>query len=143
MRVIPASIFDCNVLALFSLHDDTMIDFLGDDSRYYTRYGEHECIEHVWVAYVEDVAAGCIAYRTKSNGIGEVKRLFVMPEYRGRGISKILLQTLEQCAQEKGDAALFLDTRITLEPAVSLYRSFGFEITFQQGLYIQMEKRLQ
>lgn len=39
----------------------------------------------------------------------------------------------------KGCTKLFLDTRITLEPAVSLYRSFGFEITFRQGLYIQME----
>jgi hypothetical protein len=37
---------------------------------------------------------------------------------------------------------LFLDTRITLEPAVSIYRNRGYRIIFQQGLYIQMEKLL-
>lgn len=32
--------------------------------------------------------------------------------------------------------------QLTLEPAVSLYSAFGFRIVFQQGLYIQMEKKL-
>ena len=45
-------------------------------------------------------------------------------------------------AKEQGYTTLFLDTRITLEPAVSIYRSFGFDIVFQQGLYIQMEKKI-
>ena len=78
------------VLELFSEHDNFMIEFLGEDSHYYTRYTENENIESVWVA----------------------------------------------CT------GLFLDTRITLEPAVSLYRAYGFDIIFQQGLYIQMEKKL-
>ena len=83
--------------------------------------------------------AGCVAYRTKSDGVGEVKRLFVKKEYRGRGISKALLAEVKSHAKAEGCTKLFLDTRITLEPAVTIYKSFGFEITFQQGLYIQME----
>lgn len=62
---------------------------------------------------------------------------------RGGGICKALLGAVETCAREDGCRKLYLDTRITLEPAVSLYRAFGFQIIFQQGLYIQMEKRLQ
>ena len=57
-------------------------------------------------------------------------------------VAVVLLKTMERHAVEQGCTTLFLDTRITLEPAVSLYRSFGFDIIFQQGLYIQMEKKL-
>ena len=142
MNIQPMCITNPEVLALFSLHDDFMIKFLGDDSHYYTRYTEQENIEKVWVAYVDNSAAGCIAYRKKADGVGEVKRLFLRKEYRGQGISKELLKTMELHAMKQGCIALFLDTRITLEPAVSLYRNFGFDIIFQHGLYIQMEKKL-
>ena len=142
MKIRELQASDPTVLQLFSEHDDFMIEFLGEDSQYYTRYTEQENIEKVWVAYVDNLPAGCIAYRSKTDSVGEVKRLFLREEYRGRGISKELLKTMEHHAVEQGCTTLFLDTRITLEPAVSLYRSFGFVIIFQQGLYIQMEKKL-
>ncbi len=142
MEIIGKKTTDPDVLELFSQHDDFMLDFLGNDSRFYTRYGEKENIERVWAAYDGGLPVGCIAYRTKEDGVGEVKRLFVKEDYRGRGLSKRLLQTVERYAKEKGCHTLYLDTRITLEPAVSLYRSAGFQMIFQQGLYIQMEKEL-
>lgn len=100
-----------------------MIDFLGDDKCYYTRYSENENIRKVQVAYVDNLPAGWIAYWKK--------------------ISEDLLRTVEGYAKEQGCHTLFLDTRITLEPTVSIYRAFGFNIVFQQGMYIQMEKKLQ
>ena len=143
MNVVSMKTADRNVLELFSLHDDHMIDFLGEYSRYYTRYSENENLENIWVLFDEEFPAGCIAYRKKSDNTGEVKRLFIKKEYRGRGLSKQLLEIVEGYASEQGCDTLFLDTRITLEPAVSLYHSFGFEITFQQEMYIQMEKKIQ
>lgn len=142
MNIIPAKTTDVSVLHLFSKHDDYMIDFLGDDSGCYTRYSENENIENVWVVVVDDIPAGCIAYRQKAEGVGEVKRMFIKEEYRGRGIAKKLLKMVEDHAKELGCHTLFLDTRITLEPAVSIYRACGFHIVFQQGLYIQMEKEI-
>ena len=142
MRIVSINVTDPSVLQLFSEHDDYMIEFLGDDKWCYTRYSENENIENVWVAYSDDIPIGCIAYRKKSDGVGEVKRLFIRSEYRGRGISKKLLDTVECYVKKHGCHTLFLDTRITLEPAVSIYRSFGFSLVFQQGQYIQMEKRL-
>lgn len=141
-RVVSMEAADKCVLELFSEHDDYMIDFLGEDQVYYNRYSEKEGIEKVWVVFSDALPIGCIAYRKKAEGTGEVKRLYIKKEYRGRGISKQLLKTLEDHAKEQGCRSLFLDTRITLEPAVSLYRSCGFRIVFQQGLYIQMEKEI-
>lgn len=142
MNIIQMNASDLQVLQLFSEHDDFMIDFLGDDKVYYTRYNDSENIENVWVVNDADLPVGCIAFRKKSDGIGEVKRLFIKSEYRGRGISKSLLSVLKDHAKTQGCHKLFLDTRITLEPAISLYRSFGFDVVFQQGLYVQMEMTL-
>lgn len=86
--------------------------------------------------------SGALPTGKKSAEAGEVKRLFIEREYRGRGFSKALLSAVEDHAKAQDCQRLFLDTRITLEPAVSLYRQAGFEITFQQGLYVQMEKRV-
>lgn len=142
MNISSMGVTDASVLKLFSEHDDFMIDFLGEDKVYYTRYNESENIEKVWVVFSDNLPVGCIAYRKKEEGTGEVKRLYIKKEYRGKGISKELLKTLECYAKEQGCHTLFLDTRVTLEPAVSLYRSHGFSIVYQQGLYIQMEKKL-
>lgn len=141
-KIISIEVNDEQIRQLFSEHDDFMIAFLGEDKIYYTRYGAHEHLEKIWGVYVEDSPVGCVAYREKEAGVGEVKRLFIKEEYRGKGLSKELLGEVEGYAREKGCHTLFLDTRITLEPAVSLYRASGFDIVFQQGLYIQMEKKL-
>lgn len=142
MEIILTETTDPGILALFSEHDEYMLDFLGEDRIYYTRYRESEKLEKVWAARENGRPVGCIAYREKDAGVGEVKRLFIKKEYRGQGISKELLRALETYAREQGCHTLYLDTRITLEPAVSLYRASGFQIIFQQGLYVQMEKPL-
>lgn len=139
MNIVLTNTSDPQVLQLFSEHDDFMLDFLGDDKGIYTRYSENESIESVWVAYEQDLPIGCIAFRKKSPDVGEVKRLFIRKDCRGKGISKQLFSVLESHAKAQNCCKLFLDTRITLEPAVSLYKNLGFEIVFQQGLYIQME----
>ncbi len=47
--------------------------------------------------------------------------MFMKHEYRGRGISKLMLNMVEQYEKQCGDHKLHLSTRITLEPAITLY----------------------
>jgi GNAT superfamily N-acetyltransferase len=142
MQIMPSSISSLEVIRLFTEYDDFIVDFLGEDSVYYTRYSGNESLQAVWIACCDGLPVGCVTYRAKSPGVGEVKRMFVKASHRGRGISKSLLTTVEQYAKERGDAKLYLDTRITLEPAVSLYRGFGFMELSRKGLYVEMEKQL-
>ena len=142
MKIAFLDVISEEVIQLFSEQDDFMIDFLGDDSVYYTRYSKNENIKNVWVAYFDDLPIGCVAYRKKSTDVGEVKRMFIKNEYRGRGISKSLLDMVEQHAKQYGDHTLHLSTRITLEPAIALYRHSGFFETLRNGLYVEMEKKL-
>ena len=142
MRIKKSNVNAPEVFQLFSEHDDFIIDFLGDDSIYYTRYNSNENLQSVWIAYCDEKPIGCVAYRVKDKGIGEVKRMYIKNEYRGRGISKLLLFTIEEYARLNGDHTLFLDTRSTLEPAVTIYRNLGFVKILCNGLYIQMEKKI-
>ena len=142
MEIILSDVYAPEVIKLFSEQDDVMIRFLGKDSIYYTRYSSDENIEAVWLAYEDNLPTGCIAYRVKAQGTGEIKRLFVTENYRGLGLSKALILTVQEHAKAKGNHILHLSTRITLEPAVSIYRRFGFCEIFRKGLYIEMEKNL-
>ena len=105
---------DAEILKLFSQQDDFMQDFLGQDRGIYTRYGAHEQLEMIWRLDVQGSPAGCIAYRQRTEGVGEIKRLFILPQHRDRGLSKLLLAAAEDYARTRGCHTLFLDTRITL-----------------------------
>ena len=79
----------------------------------------------------DGIARGCIALRKLSDGKGEVKRLYVRPEYRGKGIATALVERIIEDARDIGYKELYLDTLPELESAVKLYKSFGFEETGQ------------
>ena len=79
----------------------------------------------------DGIARGCIALRKLSDGKGEVKRLYVRPEYRGKGIATALVERIIEDARNIGYKELYLDTLPELESAVRLYKLFGFEETGQ------------
>ena len=69
---------------------------------------------------------GCGALRTIESGVGEVKRMWIHPEVRGRGAGRRLLRALEQQAVRLGLHTLRLDTSRHLGEALALYRSAGY-----------------
>jgi len=82
----------------------------------------------VWLATEDDEIVGCIALRRLASpaNSGEIKRLYVRVEYRGRGIAEALLKALESYAAEQGHAALYLDSKKDLMPAIRFYRRQGY-----------------
>ena len=89
MKIIPMSVSDERILSLFSEHDDFMLSFLGEDQRYYSRYSESENLEKVWAAVSDGLPIGCVAYRKKSDGVGEVKRLYIQKD-KTAGVSYLV-----------------------------------------------------
>lgn len=88
---------------------------------------------------VDDVVVGCAALRDASRygeGYGELKRMYVRPAFRGRGLSRRALASLEQIATERGMRRLILETGVRQPEAIGLYRSAGYRRIPAYGPYV-------
>jgi putative acetyltransferase len=71
------------------------------------------------------------------SGIGELKRMYVPPAHRGRGVARALLATLEDEARAAGAGALMLETGIRQPEALALYERAGFARCGPFGDYVE------
>lgn len=70
--------------------------------------------------------AGCGGVQRHDATTGEIKRMWVAPHARGKGVGKRLLAELEQCCTRLGYARVVLDTNATLDEAIAMYVSAGY-----------------
>ncbi|MGH9405738.1 MAG: GNAT family N-acetyltransferase [Terriglobia bacterium] len=78
------------------------------------------------LARVPEGFAGCVALRPIDAATGEVKRLYVAPEFRKKRIGRMMAERVIEEARKIGYAKLRLDTLTAMTEARSLYRSLGF-----------------
>jgi len=71
-------------------------------------------------------AIGCVGLRTLEQDLCEMKRLYVRPEFRGKGAARKLVEGLITEAQSIGHRRMVLDTLPSMEAAHKLYRTLGF-----------------
>lgn len=83
----------------------------------------------LYIAYIDEKPAGCVALRKLDDTKCELKRLFVRPEFRGQNLGHILIKQIIDDAKSIGYESLFLDTLPFLKSAIHLYKSFGFKET--------------
>jgi GNAT superfamily N-acetyltransferase len=79
---------------------------------------------------------GCGALRALGDAVAEVKRMYVVPAARGRGVSKAVLAGLESAARERGWTTLRLETGPRQPEAVGLYSRAGYRPIGAFGAYV-------
>lgn len=84
----------------------------------------------LYIAKVDGALAGCVAMKKHEGeeNTGELKRLYVRPEFRGKGYARKLSEKIVEDAKAVGYDALYLDTLPFLTAAQRLYGSMGFEV---------------
>lgn len=99
------------------------------------------------LAVAGEEPAGCVALRDLGGGACEMKRLYVAPAYRSRGVGRILVEAVLRRAERLGHRRMVLDTLPEMAGAIALYRRLGFVATGRYhdgavGRAIFLEKRL-
>jgi GNAT superfamily N-acetyltransferase len=100
----------------------------------------------LWLAWDGAEASGCIALQPVSAGVAEIKRMYVRPANRGRGIGRALVEHAIFEARALGYDRLRLGTLTTMHAAQNLYASLGFRpiapyraVEFGDTLFYELE----
>lgn len=122
--------------------DDNLNKIVGGETQrsQYIQYNGLSEIHDVFVLYSDGKPVGCASFKEFGPGIAEVKRVFVHDAYRGLGLSKILMQGVEQKAIQLSYKELILETGTALVAAHGLYCSLGFNVIPNYGQYADMKE---
>ena len=111
----------------------------GDEHAFYAQLNKTDKIKHVIVAYENDKPISCGAIREYSLTIMEVKRMYTIPERRGKGIATKVLNELENWASELAYQKCILETGKRQPDAIWLYKKNGYKTIPNYGKYVEME----
>ena len=112
-----------------------LIDELAEEER--RRYGDGDTLVHEPESYVaphggflaalrDGRPVACAGYRPIGDGVVELKRMYVQPGSRGRGLARRLLTAVEEGAAAQGARAIRLETGLPQPEAVALYETSGY-----------------
>jgi len=111
----------------------------GAEHSFYAQFNKIDKIREVVVAYENEKAVGCGAFKEYSARAAEIKRMFVRPENRGRGIAGKILTELETWAKELKFSECVLETGVKQPEAIRLYKKSGYETIPSYGQYLNIE----
>lgn len=80
----------------------------------------------IFMALVEGETAGTVAMIPSGDGVFELTKMAVSPRFQGRGIANDLMLACIDFARDVGARIIFLESHRSLQPALALYRKFGF-----------------
>jgi len=114
----------------------------GEEHAFYAQFNTINRLNHVIVAYDNELAIGCGAIKTFSADSVEMKRMFVQPSRRGQGIASIVLKELEQWAVELNYSRCVLETGKKQPEAIALYQKNGYSVIPNFGQYENVENSM-
>lgn len=111
----------------------------GEQQSFFSQFNKLDHIHHVIVVYENNQPVGCGAFKEYELGVAEIKRMYVKPELRGKGIAAEILSNLEQWAKDEGFKTCILETAIKQPEAIRLYEKCGYTRIPNYGQYIGVE----
>ena len=111
----------------------------GDEHDFYAQYNKIDKINHVIIAYENELPIACGALKQFSENAMEVKRMYTLASYRGKGIASGVLIQLEKWAAEMNYSHCILETGIRQPDAIRLYGKNGYLPIPNYGQYAGVE----
>ncbi|MGK6343517.1 GNAT family N-acetyltransferase [Chryseobacterium sp. DT-3] len=111
----------------------------GEDHEFYHQFNSIDMLKNCVVAYSDDIAVGCGAFKPFSEDTVEIKRMYTDTEKRGKGFASKILNELESWAKEEGYKKCVLETGIKQPEAIALYEKCGYIRILNYGQYIGVD----
>ena len=112
----------------------------GDDAPFFAALNTVTLINHVIVAYEANIAVGCGAIKKYDKDHIEIKRMFVEPSQRNKGVAKAILKELQTWSKELNYDTCILETGVKMTEAIELYKKEGFLQIHNYGPYKNIEE---
>jgi putative acetyltransferase len=139
LKIIRTDSGNTDFQALVRLLDADLAIRDGDLHGYYAQFNKLDAIKNAVVAFENETAVGCGAFKKFDDESVEIKRMYVRPETRGRGIAVEILKELEDWARESGFGFAVLETGKKQPEAVRLYEKSGYALIPNYGQYEGLE----
>ncbi len=124
---------------LVALLDEDLAIRDGNEHSFYDQFNKIVNIRNAIVCYVDNKPTGCGAFKKYDQKKVEIKRMYVLPEYRGKGTGLAILKELELWATELNFSACILETGKNHPEAIRLYQKAGYAIIKNYGQYENVE----
>ncbi len=139
IRIIKTDASQPDFKKLVAFLDADLAERDGEDHSFYDQYNKLHLIKYALVAYEKDLPVACGAIKEFEPNVMEVKRMYVTPEKRGKGIATKVLSSLEDWARELGYQKCVLETGKRQPEAIALYTKNGYKIIPNYGQYAGIE----
>ena len=114
----------------------------GNEHEFYAQINQTAVLKNVLVCYNNLSAIGCGAFREIDEKTVEIKRMYVLPDFRGKGIASEILLELEKWASEQKYTKTILETGINQPEAIAMYTKLGYTIIENYGHYKGMQNSI-
>jgi GNAT superfamily N-acetyltransferase len=138
-RLIRTDSDNKDFIDLVKFLDAFLAEIDGEEHAFYAQLNKTDKIKHVIVAYENNKPISCGAIREHSPRTMEVKRMYTLPEERGKGVATKVLNELEKWAAELSYQKCILETGWRQPEAIRLYEKNGYRRIPNYGKYAGIE----
>ena len=126
-------------ISLVKLLDAELAERDGKDHPFYAQFNKIDDIKYTVVAYENEKPVSCGAIKEYNPNTMEIKRMYTLPEFRGKGIATKVLIELEKWVNELGYEKCILETGEKQPEAIALYKKNGYKLIPNFGQYAEVE----
>jgi GNAT superfamily N-acetyltransferase len=142
LKIVRTSSDNSDFKELVNLLDAELAERDGADHPFYAQYNKIDKIKFAVVAYENGKPVSCGAIKEYSNDTMEIKRMYTLPESRGRGNAAKVLSDLENWTKELSFERCILETGKKQPEAIALYKKNGYKLIPNYGQYAEVENSL-
>jgi putative acetyltransferase len=139
MKIVRSDASNPDFIELVKYLDEELAIKDGDNHAFYAQYDKIDKIKHTVLVCENDLAIGCGAMKEYEPETMEIKRVFIRPDNRGKGIAAIILKELESWSVELKYRKCILETGANNPEAIGLYKKNGYRIISNYSQYAGIE----